>query len=111
MNKNFYVAIVGSNFGLNGYLPVINNLKNCKIKYICSPNIQSKSKKINAEIHNNAIELMKRDFLPADWSKIGCQDPQRWVELANQMKEVKVLPADFNPHDSYDTSFKKGCFK
>ena len=73
--------------------------------------ILSKSKKVNAEIHNNALELMKRDFLPKDWSKIGCQDPQRWVELANQMKEVKVLPADFNPHDSYDTSFKKGCFK
>jgi len=73
--------------------------------------ILSKSKKVNAEIHNNALELMKRDFLPKDWSKIGCQDPQRWVELANQMKEVKVLPANFNPHDSYDTSFKKGCFK
>ena len=73
--------------------------------------ILSKSKKINAEIHNNAIELMKRDFLPADWSKIGCQDPNRWVEVANQMKEVDVLPADFDPHSSYDTSFKKGCFK
>ena len=32
--------------------------------------ILSKSKKVNAEIHNNAIELMKRDFLPKDWSKI-----------------------------------------
>ena len=73
--------------------------------------ILSKSKKVNAEIHNNALELMKADFLPKDWSKIGCQNPQRWVELANQMKEVKVLPANFNPHDSYDTSFKKGCFK
>ena len=73
--------------------------------------IQSKSKKVNAEIHNNALELMKRDFLPKDWSKIGCQDPNRWVELANQMKEVDVLPADFDPHSSYDTSFKKGCFK
>ena len=73
--------------------------------------ILSKSKKVNAEIHNNAIELMKRDFLPADWSKIGCQDPNRWVELANQMKEVDVLPGDFDPHQSYDTSFKKGCFE
>ena len=71
--------------------------------------ILSKSKKVNAEIHNNALELMKKDFLPKDWSNIGCQDPNRWVELANQMKEVKVLPADFNPHNSYDTSFKKGC--
>ena len=73
--------------------------------------ILSKSKKVNAEIHNNALELMKADFLPKDWSKIGCQDPQRWVEVANQMKEVNVLPADFDPHQSYDTSFKKGCFK
>ena len=73
--------------------------------------ILSKSKKVNAEIHNNALELMKADFLPKDWSKIGCQYPQRWVEVANQMKEVNVLPADFDPHQSYDTSFKKGCFK
>jgi NitT/TauT family transport system substrate-binding protein len=73
--------------------------------------ILSKSKKVNAEIHNNALELMKKDFLPKDWSKIGCQDPMRWEELAHQMKEVKVLPANFDPHSSYDTSFKKGCFK
>ena len=73
--------------------------------------ILSKSKKVNAEIHMNAIELMKQDFLPKDWSKIGCQDPNRWVEVANQMKEVNVLPANFDPHSSYDTSFKKGCFK
>ena len=72
--------------------------------------ILSKSKKVNAEIHNNALELMKRDFLPQDWSKIGCQDPNRWVELSNQLKDINMLPADFNPHDSYDTSFKKGCF-
>ena len=73
--------------------------------------ILSKSKKVNAEIHNNALELMKADFLPKDWSKIGCQNPNRWVELSNQMKEVGVLPANFDPHSSYDTSFKRGCFK
>jgi len=72
--------------------------------------ILSKSKKVNAEIHNNALELMKADFLPQDWSKIGCQDPNRWVELSKQLKDINMLPADFNPHDSYDTSFKKGCF-
>ena len=72
--------------------------------------ILSKSKKVNAEIHNNALELMKADFLPKDWSKIGCQNPNRWVELSEQMKEVGVLPASFDPHSSYDTSFKRGCF-
>ena len=73
--------------------------------------ILSKSKKTTVAIHNNALRLMKRDFLPKDWSKIGCQDPNRWVELADQMKEINLLPADFDPHQSYDTSFKKGCFK
>jgi len=73
--------------------------------------ILSKSKKTTIAIHNNALRLMKRDFLPKDWSKIGCQDPNRWVELSNQMKEVDVLPADFDPHQSYETSFKRGCFK
>ena len=73
--------------------------------------ILSKSKKTTIAIHNNALSLMVRDFLPRDWRKIGCQDPNRWVELANQMKEVNALPADFDPHQSYDTSFKKGCFK
>ena len=72
--------------------------------------ILSKSKKTTIAIHNNALRLMKRDFLPKDWSKIGCQDPNRWVELANQMKEIDLLPADFDPHQSYDTSFKRGCF-
>ena len=73
--------------------------------------ILSKSKKTTIAIHNNALRLMKRDFLPKDWSKVGCQDPNRWVELANQMKEIDLLPADFDPHQSYDTSFKRGCFK
>ena len=73
--------------------------------------ILSKSKKTTPAIHMNALRLMKADFLPKDWSKIGCLDPNRWVELANQMKEVDVLPADFDPHQSYDTSFKRGCFK
>ena len=73
--------------------------------------ILSKSKKTTIAIHNNALDLMKADFLSRDWSKIGCQDPTRWVELANQMKEVDVLPANFDPHQSYDLSFKKGCFK
>ena len=73
--------------------------------------ILSKSKKVTPAVHMNAINLMKRDFLPKDWSKVGCQDPNRWVELANQMKEIDLLPADFDPHQSYDTSFKRGCFK
>ena len=32
------VAIVGSNFGLRGYLPAINEIKGLNIKIICSRN-------------------------------------------------------------------------
>ena len=31
-------------------------------------------------------------------------------KFQKQLKDINMLPADFNPHDSYDTSFKKGCF-
>jgi predicted dehydrogenase len=33
------VALVGSNFGLKGYLPVLNKIKKLKLKIICSRNI------------------------------------------------------------------------
>ena len=95
---------------------VVNRLSMSFHKSLVDPKptrdlILSKSKKTTPAIHNNALELMKADFLPRDWRKIGCQDPNRWVELADQMKEVNALPADFDPHQSFDTSFKKGCFK
>ena len=95
---------------------VVNRLSMSFHKSLVDPKptrdlILSKSKKTTVAIHNNALELMKADFLPRDWRKIGCQDPNRWVELADQMKEVNALPADFDPHQSFDTSFKKGCFK
>ena len=44
------VAIVGSNFGLRGYLPVINRIKNLNIKIICS---RKKNKIPNNEIYNS----------------------------------------------------------
>ena len=70
---------------------------------------------MNAEIHNNALELMKRDFLPKDWSKIGCQDPNRWVELANQMKEnsliMHALPRNEELPSSIDTNHRAVYFE
>ena len=53
------VAIVGSNFGLRGYLPVINRIKNLNIKIICS---RKKNKIPNNEIYNSIHET--------DWKKI-----------------------------------------
>jgi NitT/TauT family transport system substrate-binding protein len=57
----------------------------------------------------NAIDLMKKDFLPKDYSKLGCMTPARWEENANQLKQVNVIPADFDPKTSYDLSFLGNC--
>ena len=39
------VALVGSNFGLRCYLPVIQKIKSLNLKIICSRNIKSLNKK------------------------------------------------------------------
>ena len=51
---------------------------------------------MNAEIHNNALELMKRDFLPKDWSKIGCQDPNRWGRTCKSNERGECIASDFD---------------
>ena len=93
---------------------VINQLRKSFVKSLNNPKptadfILSKSKKVNREIHMNAINLMKKDFLPKDYSKLGCMTSARWDELAKQLKQVNVIPADFNPSSSYNLSFLGNC--
>jgi NitT/TauT family transport system substrate-binding protein len=93
---------------------VIKQLRKSFVKSLNNPKptadfILSKSKKINRAIHMNAIDLMKKDFLPKDYSKLGCMTPARWEENANQLKQVNVIPADFDPKTSYDLSFLGNC--
>jgi NitT/TauT family transport system substrate-binding protein len=71
--------------------------------------ILSKSKKTTPAIHMNAINLMKDEFLPTDYSKLGCMNPARWNELAEQLKEVDVVPNNFDPSSSYNLSFMGNC--
>ena len=71
--------------------------------------ILSKSKKVTRDIHMGAIELMKADFLPKDYSKLGCMKSARWEELAGQLKEVDMVPADFDASTSYNLSFLGNC--
>ena len=58
------VALVGSNFGLKGYLPVINKFKNLNLKIICSRNKNkisiNKLKNINYE--TNWKNIFKKDI-------------------------------------------------
>jgi len=57
----------------------------------------------------NAIGLMKDEFLPKDYSKLGCMKTARWEELAGQLKEVDVVPADFDSTSSFNLSFMGNC--
>jgi len=93
---------------------VVTRLRTAFLKVLDDPNptadlILSKSKKVTRDIHMNAIKLMKAEFLPTDRSQLGCMEPARWEELAGQLKEVEVIPADFDPKSSYNLSFLGNC--
>ena len=60
MKKKINVALVGSNFALNGYLPVIINNQNLNLKIICSKNIFKKSNILN----------LNNFFLEKKWQKV-----------------------------------------
>ena len=93
---------------------VVDRLRAAFVKSLNNPDptadlILSKSKKVTRDIHMNAIELMKAEFLPKDYSKLGCMKSERWDELAGQLKQVDMVPADFDPSTSYNLSFMGNC--
>ena len=93
---------------------VVDRLRAAFVKSLNNPDptadlILSKSKKVTRDIHMNAIELMKAEFLPKDYSKLGCMKSERWDELAGQLKQVDMVPADFDPSASYNLSFMGNC--
>ena len=49
------------------------------------------------------------EFLPKDYSKLGCMESARWDELAGQLKQVDVVPSDFDPASSFNLSFLGNC--
>jgi NitT/TauT family transport system substrate-binding protein len=93
---------------------VVDRLRAAFAKSLNNPDptadlILSKSKKVTRDIHMNAIELMKADFLPKDYSKLGCMKSARWEELSAQLKEVDMVPSDFDASTSYNLSFLGNC--
>ena len=93
---------------------VVTRLRAAFVKSLNDPKptmdlILGKSKKVTPAVHMNAIRLMKEEFLPADYSKLGCMKSDRWAELAGQLKEVDVVPADFDSTSSFDLSFLGNC--
>ena len=67
--------------------------------------ILSKTNKMGPEIHMNAINLMKSEFLPTDYSQLGCMKPGRWFKLSSQLKEVDAVPSSFDPSSSFNLTF------
>ena len=93
---------------------VVDRLRAAFVKSLNDPKptmdlILGKSKKVTPAVHMNAIELMKAEFLPKDYSKLGCMKSDRWAELAEQLKEVDVVPADFDSTSSFNLSFMGNC--
>jgi NitT/TauT family transport system substrate-binding protein len=64
---------------------------------------------VSPTVHDAAVKDLVAELLPKDLSKIGCMTDARWSELAAQLKDVKFLPADFDPKKAYDQSFVPGC--
>ena len=67
------------------------------------------NKQITPAVHDSAVAEMISDLLPKDHGKIGCMADDRWAELAQQLKEVKFLPAEYDESKAYDRSFIQGC--
>ena len=58
------VALVGSNFALKGYLPVIKKIKQLKLRVICSRNISKK----------NLLSKLENITHESNWKKIFNDD-------------------------------------
>ena len=50
--KKIDVALIGSNFALKGYLPVLEKIKELNVKIICSKNIFEKKELTKKKIFN-----------------------------------------------------------
>ena len=65
MRKKINLALVGSNFALRGYLPVIEDNNNLNLKILCSRNVKkiklaNKYKKL--ELENDWKKIFKRSI-------------------------------------------------
>ena len=61
MKRKIKVALVGSNFALKGYFPVINKFNELELKILCSRKILKLK---------NTLKLPKYTILENNWKKI-----------------------------------------
>jgi len=84
------VALIGSNFALKGYLPVIKKIQQLKLKILCSRNI-FKLNKIRSKFKNVTLE--------SNWKKIFIKDIDLIILAVPPKIQNKIL--------NYNLKFRK----
>ena len=81
-------ALIGSNFGIKGYLPAIKKIKSIKLKIICSRNIK--------KIEDNDLKKINYE---TDWKKIFKKDIKLIILAVPPKLQEKII--------TYNIKFKK----
>ena len=84
------VALIGSNFALKGYLPVIKKIRQLKLKVLCNRNIK-KTKKVLAKLNNIVHE--------SNWKRIFTHDIDLIILAVPPRIQNKIL--------NYNLKFRK----
>ena len=82
MKKKINVALIGSNFALKGYLPVIRKIKHFNLKIICSRNIVK---------NNNIVGYSKKLSFESNWKKIFKKNIDLVVCSVPPLVQQKIL--------------------
>tara|TARA_B100000902_G_C26759651_1_gene644947 strand:- start:85 stop:369 length:285 start_codon:yes stop_codon:yes gene_type:complete len=82
MKKKVNVALIGSNFALKGYLPVIKKIKHLNLKIICSRNILK---------NNNILSSSKKLSYESNWKKIFTKDIDLVICSVPPLVQQKIL--------------------
>ena len=81
-------ALIGSNFGIKGYLPAIKKIKRIKLKIICSRSIK--------KIKDNDLKKINYE---TDWKKIFKKDIKLIILAVPPKLQEKII--------TYNIKFKK----
>ncbi len=73
------------------------------------PMILDMNKQMSPAVYNAANQEMIETLIAKDPKAIGCMTDARWKEIADQLKSVAFLPADFDETKAYDRTLVPGC--
>jgi NitT/TauT family transport system substrate-binding protein len=73
------------------------------------PLITGMNRQMTPEIYDAANKEMIESLISHDLGRIGCMNDARWNELADQLRSVNFLPANFDAKQGYDRTLVPGC--